>query len=361
VNVPLEATEAAAPEAPAAEAPARANRIPGSTLIGLSPAMAEVVAASHRVAASDAAVLIEGETGTGKELVAGLIHEVSRRRERPFVSHNCGATPDTLIENELFGHARGAFTGAHRDQGGLFEAAHGGTLFLDELADLSPMMQAKLLRVVQEGEFRRVGETRPRRVDVRLVAATNRPLAGEVGAGRFRADLFYRLHVVRITLPPLRERPGDVLLLADHFARAVAAAEACTPIRMSAEARVALQRYRWPGNVRELENEIRRLSALWAGERVGVPELSESIRAALLAEDARPLANGRRGLHAAVAALERRLIADCLVRMGGNKSRVARDLGLSRQGLAKKMRRYGIGWADPSADLERDHRPDPVG
>jgi two-component system response regulator HupR/HoxA len=326
-------------------------------LIGVSPAMAEVVASSRRVAASDAAVLIEGETGTGKELVARLIHAGSRRRERPFVSHNCGATPDTLIENELFGHARGAFTGAHRDQGGLFEAAHGGTLFLDELADLSPMMQAKLLRVLQEGEFRRVGETRSRRVDVRLVAATNRPLAGEVGAGRFRPDLFYRLHVVRITLPPLRERPGDIQAMAAHFARTVAMAEARPPIRLSAEALDALKRYRWPGNVRELENEIRRLSALWAGELVGVAHLSESVRAALLAEDSRPLANGRRGLHAAVAALERRLIADCLVRMGGNKSRVARDLGLSRQGLAKKMRRYGIGFREPAAELASHHRP----
>jgi two-component system response regulator HupR/HoxA len=320
--------------------------------------MSEVVAASRRVAASNTAVLIEGETGTGKELVARLIHERSRRRERPFISHNCSTTPDSLIENELFGHARGAFTGAHRDQGGLFEAAHGGTLFLDELADLSPMMQAKLLRVLQEGEFRRVGETRSRHADVRLVAATNRPLWGEVGAGRFRADLFYRLHVVRIILPPLRDRPGDIPLLAGHFARAVAAEEDCPPIHLSAEVLGALMRYRWPGNVRELENEIRRLSALWAGEPVGVRELSEPIRAALLSGPTWAPANGRRGLHAAVAALERRLIADGLVRMGGNKSRVARDLGLSRQGLAKKMRRYGIRWMDRPEEHSSDLRPD---
>jgi two-component system response regulator HupR/HoxA len=259
-------------------------------------------------------------------------------------------TPDTLIENELFGHARGAFTGAHRDQPGLFEVAHGGSLFLDEIADVSPMMQSKLLRVVQEGELRRVGEMRYRRVDVRLIAATNRPLDEEVKAGRFRPDLFYRLHVVTITLPPLSHRRSDIPLLARHFTRTIAAAEGRPEIDLSEEALAALCRYSWPGNVRELENEICRLTAFWAGERIGVDQLSERVRQALLSRG-----NGVRrpgechGLHGAVQALEERLISESLVRMGGNKSRVARHLGLSRQGLAKKMRRYGLNWEVPLA------------
>ncbi len=206
-------------------------------------------------------------------------------------------------------------------------------------------MQSKLLRVLQEGEFRRVGETRSRRVNVRLVAATNRPLAQEIAAGRFRADLFYRLHVVSLALPPLRERKGDVELLVHHFVTRAAQAEHRPPIQLTDSALLALRRYSWPGNVRELENAVRRLTALHAGERVTVTELAERVRAALLVERAGLAEPGpRRGLHAAVAALERRMIAECLVRLGGNKSRSARDLGLSRQGLAKKMRRYGLGF-----------------
>src|SRR5688572_22456076 len=317
--------------------------------------MSAAVAAAVRAAASDAPVLIEGETGTGKELFARLIHTKSRRRRRPFMSHNCGATPDTLIENELFGHARGAFTGAHRDEPGLFEAADLGTLFLDEIADVTPLMQMKLLRVLQEGEFRRVGDARPRRANVRLIAATNRPLAAEVAAGRFRADLFYRLHVVALGLPPLRERGPDLGLLVQHLVERAALAEERDPIQLSPSALDALGRYSWPGNVRELENEIRRLTALWAGERVGVEALAERVRGALLVDRVAPAgeerARPRRGLHAAVQALERQIIAECLVRRAGNKSRVARDLGLSRQGLAKKMRRYGLGF-DLTADAD---------
>jgi DNA-binding NtrC family response regulator len=319
-------------------------------LAGTSAAIARVTAAAVRVAASDAAVLIEGETGTGKELVARLVHARSRRRLRAFVSHNAGATPDTLIESELFGHARGAFTGAMRDHPGLFAAADGGTLFLDEIADVSPLMQAKLLRVLQEGEFRRVGEAHARHVDVRLIAATNRPLENEVSAGRFRPDLFYRLHVVTIALPPLRERGEDVALLARHFATRFAREEERPPVELSAAAIDAFRRYAWPGNVRELENEIRRLTALHPGERVGVAELSERVRSAFLTRSPgfRP---GRPDLRGAVEALERELIAERLVRFAGNKSRAARDLGLSRQGLAKKMRRYALGWLVAAEDV----------
>jgi len=322
-------------------------------LVGTSTAMGVLIALASRAAVSDAPVLIEGETGTGKELLARLIHAKSRRRLRPFLSHNAGATPDTLIENELFGHARGAFTGAHRDQGGLFEAADGGTLFLDEIADVTPLMQSKLLRVLQEGEFRRVGEARSRRVNVRLVAATNRPLEEEVAAGRFRPDLFYRLHVVTLALPPLRARGDDIALLVRHFVARAAEAEGRAPIRLADRTLAALGCYSWPGNVRELENEIRRLTALHAGELVRVDQLADRVRAALLV-DLSELTVGppRRGLHAAVAALERRMIAESLVARSGNKSQVARDLGLSRQGLAKKMRRYRLGFEGPLAGLE---------
>jgi DNA-binding NtrC family response regulator len=313
-------------------------------LVGSSTVMGAAIALATRAAISDAPVLIEGETGTGKELLARLIHARSRRRYRPFLSHNAGANPDTLIENELFGHARGSFTGAHRDQGGLFEAADGGTLFLDEIADVTPLMQSKLLRVLQEGEFRRVGEARSRRVNVRLVAATNRPLDEEVAAGRFRADLFYRLHVVTLALPPLRDRRDDIGLLVRHFIARAAEVEGRAPVRLADRTLIALGHYSWPGNVRELENEIRRLTALHAGELVRVDQLADRVRAALLVTEAGKATPARSGLHAAVAALERRMIAESLVERAGNKSRVARDLGLSRQGLAKKMRRYGLGF-----------------
>ena len=335
---------------PVRRPPAVANTEPA--LVGNSTVMGVAIALATRAAVSDAPVLIEGETGTGKELLARLIHARSRRRYRSFLSHNAGATPDTLIENELFGHVRGAFTGAHRDQGGLFEAADGGTLFLDEIADVTPLMQSKLLRVLQEGEFRRVGEARARRVNVRLVAATNRPLDEEVAAGRFRADLFYRLHVVALALPPLRDRGDDIGLLVRHFIARAALAEGRAPIRLADRTLMALGHYSWPGNVRELENEIRRLTALHAGELVRVDQLAGRVRAALLVTEAGvKAAPTRSGLHAAVAALERRMIAESLVERAGNKSRAARDLGLSRQGLAKKMRRYGLGFElDPISD-----------
>jgi DNA-binding NtrC family response regulator len=213
-------------------------------------------------------------------------------------------------------------------------------------------LQSKLLRVLQEGEFRRVGEARARRVNVRLVAASNRPLDQEVAAGRFRADLFYRLHVVTLALPPLRDRGDDIGLLVGHFIARAALAEGRAPIRLADRTLAALGHYSWPGNVRELENEIRRLTALHAGELVRVDQLANRVRAALLVTEAGvKAAPMRSGLHAAVAALERRMIAESLVERAGNKSRVARDLGLSRQGLAKKMRRYGLGFElDPIGD-----------
>ncbi|HEY6865952.1 MAG TPA: sigma 54-interacting transcriptional regulator, partial [Candidatus Eisenbacteria bacterium] len=229
------------------------ERIEDPELLGESPAWVEVVRALPRIAESGLPVLILGETGSGKELVARAVHALSTRRRHGFVAHNCGATPDSLIESELFGHARGAFTGAVADRAGLFESADGGTLFLDEIGDASPLLQMKLLRVLQEGEARRVGDTRLRRVDVRVVSATHRALDPGAGAA-FRPDLYFRLNAVRIRLPALRERGDDVLLLARHFLARAAARQGEPAPGISDALAERLRRYPWPGNVRELQN-----------------------------------------------------------------------------------------------------------
>jgi transcriptional regulator with GAF, ATPase, and Fis domain len=244
-------------------------RTDGSSLIGASDAMARVRLAVDAAARVPFTVLIEGESGSGKELVAREIHRLGSRRHRAFCAINCAALTDELCEAELFGHARGAFTGAIGDRAGLFEEADGGTLFLDEVSELSPRAQAKLLRAIQEGEIRRVGETRPRRVDVRLMAATNRPLADAVGRGEFRADLRYRLDVIHLTLPPLRERPEDLPQLASHFWE-LAIERAGSQARLGADAVAALARYDWPGNVRELQNVIERAAILAQNGRLRI-------------------------------------------------------------------------------------------
>ena len=230
-----------------------------SELLGVSAAMAEVRRTVERAAHAPFAVLIEGESGSGKELVARALHRRGPRRDRPFCTLNCAALPDDLVESELFGHARGAFTGAVAERVGVFEEAHTGTLFLDEIGELSPRAQAKVLRTIQEGELRRVGENVSRRVDVRLVSATNRDLRQEVAAGRFRLDLLYRLDVVRIVVPPLRDRRDDIPLLAEHFWRE-AAARLGSRATLSAATLAALARYDWPGNVRELQNVLAALA-----------------------------------------------------------------------------------------------------
>jgi len=313
-------------------------------LIGESTAWREVREALPRIAASDLPVLVLGETGTGKELVARAIHDLSARQGRDFVAHNCGATPDSLIESELFGHARGAFTGAVADRVGLFEAAHQGTLFLDEIGDASPLLQMKLLRVLQEGEARRVGDIRLRRLDVRIVSATHRRPEEQVARGLFRADLYYRLNAVRLELPPLRERGGDVLLLARAFlARASLDLGATRPEPDSVLAE-RLLRHPWPGNVRELANGCAyAVRVAGARDRVG-PE--HWPRASPLGASAAPC-----GLHAETRALEERRLREVLERARWNKSQAARALGLSRQGLLKKLRRYGL---EPAEDLGLD-------
>jgi transcriptional regulator with PAS, ATPase and Fis domain len=280
-------------------------------------------------------VLVLGETGTGKELVARAVHVMSARRARTFVAHNCGATPDTLIESELFGHARGAFTGAVADRAGLFEAADQGTLFLDEIGDASALLQMKLLRALQEGEARRVGDTKVRRLDVRVVSATHRGLEDAVAIGGFRADLYYRLNAVRLRLPPLRERGHDILVLARAFVARAAAACGVTPPAIAPALATKLLHYRWPGNVRELAN-----GCAYAVRVAAARGVIEPWHWAEMASE--PAGASASGLHAETRALEEKRLREMLERTRWNKSRAAKALGLSRQGLLKKLRRYGL-------------------
>jgi transcriptional regulator with PAS, ATPase and Fis domain len=285
-------------------------------------------------------VLVQGESGSGKELVARAVHRASARRARPFCALNCAALPDELIEAELFGHVKGAFTGAVAERRGLFEEADGGVLFLDEIGELSPRGQAKLLRVIQEGEIRRVGETFARRVDVRLVAATNRPLDREVEAGRFRRDLWYRLDVIRIVVPPLRARPDDVPLLARAFWRRATERVGSRAV-LSAATLAALARYDWPGNVRELQNVMAALAV--ASPKRGV--VGPRSLPALLARSALP--DTVVTLEEARRVFETRFVRAALARAGGHRGRAAVELGLTRQGLAKLTARLGLDPCGP--------------
>jgi two-component system, NtrC family, response regulator HupR/HoxA len=304
-------------------------------LVGADTGLRPAVELARKVLDGETTVLLLGETGTGKELFALLIHVNGPRRAKPFVAQSCGALPDSLLESELFGHTRGAFTGATGERKGLFEEADGGTIFLDEVGETSPAMQQRLLRVLQEGEIRRVGGTGSRRVDVRVVAATNADLEADVAAGRFRRDLYYRLNVFPIRLPPLRERAEDIPALADYLLR-----EACRRARRAVPAvgREALQLlcgYPWPGNVRELENEIERAVALADdGHPLAPGHLSERIAGGAGATVVPAL----RTLNEAVEALKRRMIEDAL-RECGSKTRAAERLGLTRQSLQQMLRR----------------------
>jgi transcriptional regulator with GAF, ATPase, and Fis domain len=323
---------------------------PVSELLGESAPWRSVREALPAIADSDLPVLILGETGTGKEMVARAVHVMSPRRERGFVAHNCGATPDTLIESELFGHARGAFTGAIADREGLFEAAHGGTLFLDEIGDASALLQMKLLRALQEGEARRVGETRFRRLDVRIVTATHRRLEQCAQQGAFRSDLLFRLNAVCVELPPLRERGGDVLLLARHFLGRAAARRSERAPEPTPELIDRMRRHPWPGNVRELSNGCA-YAVLVAGARDCV-DLGHWPPGAL--RDHPGTARLEHGLHAETRALEERRLREALARSRWNKSQAARSLGLSRQGLLKKLRRLELDEPLRAADAPHD-------
>ncbi len=310
-------------------------------IIGESPAMQRVFEIMAKVAETDATVLISGETGTGKELVARAVHYTGPRKAKPFVAQNCGALPETLLESELFGHKRGAFTGAHADKKGLFELADKGTVFLDEIGETGPSMQVRLLRVLQEGEIRPLGSAETRQVDVRIVAATNRDLSLEVEEGRFREDLFYRLRVVEIRLPTLAERREDIPTLAHYFLDRSNEKMGRALTGFTKAAMEALLQYGWKGNVRELENEIERTVAL-AGdsERVGVEMLSEHVGGRRAAEPATlSVPTGKLG--DAVDALKREMIRQALEETG-NKSRAAERLGMPRQSLQKMMKRLQL-------------------
>jgi two-component system response regulator AtoC len=303
-------------------------------LLGDSPVATALRDDIHRAARAPFPVLIEGESGSGKELVARAVHRLSPRHTRRFCAINCAALSDELLEAELFGHTRGAFTGALTERAGLFEEADGGTLFLDEVGELSGRAQAKLLRVLQEGEVRRVGENLPRRVDVRIVAATNRRLEREAESGRFRIDLRFRLDVLRIAVPPLRERVGDIGVLAQHFWKQ-AVARVGSQATLGPDALAALSRYDWPGNVRELQNAIAWM-AVHAPRRgrVGAGTLPSQLASA-------PLATGS-SFEMAREEFERRYVRAALAQAGGHRVGAARALGISRQGLAKMIRRLGI-------------------
>ncbi len=328
------AATAAATAVSAAIARRRAAAAGPMEILGVSSATADLRGAVERAAGAPFTVLVEGESGSGKELVARALHRRSLRRDRSFSAVNCAALPDDLVDAELFGHSRGAFTGAFAERAGVFEESHLGTLFLDEVGELSPRAQAKVLRTLQEGEVRRVGENIPRRVDVRLVAATNRDLRQEVAAGRFRLDLMYRLDVIRITVPALRDRREDIPLLAEHFWRAAAERVGSRAV-LSAQTLGALARYDWPGNVRELQNVLAAL-AVRAPRRGVVPP------SALPPALGMPSAAGSLRLGDARRTFEERFIRAALARTGGHRARAAEELGLSRQGLAKLMSRLQI-------------------
>ncbi|HLG58459.1 MAG TPA: sigma-54 dependent transcriptional regulator [Vicinamibacterales bacterium] len=312
-------------------------------MIGESYAMSKLREQVAMAAPTNGRVLILGENGTGKELVARNIHEMSRRRSAPFVEVNCAAIPEELIESELFGHVRGAFTGAVADRRGKFEAAHGGTIFLDEIGDMSLKTQAKVLRVLQEQVMEAVGGSTRIRVDARVLAATNKDLPIEIRAGRFREDLYFRLNVLPIFVPPLRERTEDIALLADHFMAMLAREYGRRPKRFDADAVAALQRYAWPGNVRELRNLVERLMIMVPGDRVSSRDLTfleHGIGPAPLAA-VRPSAT-MAPLHDARDEFEKQYILRALATQQGNMSRTAEVLGVERSNLYRKMRAFGI-------------------
>jgi transcriptional regulator with PAS, ATPase and Fis domain len=320
----------------------RTHRYTIEQILGASAAMREVGRLLRRAAEVRSPVLLLGETGTGKEMVAHAIHAASRRVNRPFVAINVAAVPENLLEAEFFGVAPGAFTGAARQpRPGKFQLAHEGTLFLDEIGDMQLGLQAKLLRALQEGEIEPVGSNQPARVDVRVIAATSRPLAEMARAGSFRQDLYYRLNVLSIRLPPLRERVDDIGLLATRFAERTALAFEM-PLRPLTEAALArLERHRWPGNVRELANAIEQIYARTDGASIALSDVEEVLGLGEPIASAAP-ASGQGSLAAAVAELERSMIADALAQAAGNKREAARRLGLSRSHLYAKMKRHGF-------------------
>lgn len=326
-------------------------RTPGSC-------MNEVCDKLLQVAPYDVSVLISGESGTGKELAARALHYNSPRWDKPFVVENCAALPDELLESELFGYKRGAFTGAVEDRTGLFERADGGTVFLDEIGEVSPAFQVKLLRVLQEGEVRPLGSGRTRKVDVRIIAATNKQLEHEVRAGRFREDLYYRLTTVSMVVPPLRQRVGDIPVLADALLENAMRHLGKQVDGFSDEALACMQAYHWPGNVREMQNEIQHMLVMSSERVLGAELLSPRVLHAAPAEEqdiTLGLAQQDGSLKERIEALEARIVREVLIRHRWNKSRAAKELGLSRVGLRNKLERYGLertGTGTPNSETD---------
>ena len=316
----------------------RREKSGGDRPVGTAKAWRDILRLAETVAPTDSTVLIQGESGTGKEVIARFIHDLSNRSEGPFLSINCGALPEGLLESELFGHVKGSFTGAVKDKTGLFAAATDGTFFLDEIGETTPATQVKLLRALQHREVIPVGSTETVPVNARLIAATNRDLDEEIKAGRFRSDLFYRLNVISIHLPPLRQRRDDIPVLAEHFLQRIAAARGDGPKRLHSSAVEALQEYQWPGNVRELENALERAVILSTGDTIGVELLPERVTE----RRAEPLVSPRTPANPTLEAVERAYIMWVLQSEGGNKSRAAEVLGIDPSTLYRKLSRYGV-------------------
>lgn len=314
------------------------KREKGARPVGNSKSWLDALNVAESVAATDSTVLLQGESGTGKEVVARYIHDLSPRGNKPFLSINCGALPESLLESELFGHVKGSFTGASRDKEGLFSAAGEGTFFLDEIGETTPATQVKLLRVLQQREVIPVGATEARPVNARVIAATNRDLEDEIKRGNFRSDLYYRLNVISIVLPPLRNRPGDIPLLSEAFLRRAAEARN-EPVRtLAPEALEAMQRYSWPGNVRELENALERAVILTKGDAVQLSALPERI----VEPKSDPLVSEAAQTNPTLDTIERAYIMWVLENEGGNKPRTAEVLGIDPSTLYRKLSRYGL-------------------
>jgi len=312
-------------------------------LVGSSEAMQGIFDTIERVARSQATVLVVGASGTGKELVARAVHDLGERSKRPFVAVNCAAIPENLIESELFGHERGAFTDAKERRIGKFEAADGGSLFLDEIGELAPAVQVKFLRALQERRFERVGGKTSIDVDVRVIAATNRDLERDVASGRFRADLFYRINVVPIEIPPLADRREDVRALAEHILEQARTTAGRGPRSISREAISALEFYPWPGNVRELENAIEHAVTLADGDILGIGDLPPSVVRAGVSEELRDaVRSGRISFEHASRDFERTLLVEALASCGWNQTRAAERLQMTRRALKLKMDRFGL-------------------
>jgi two-component system response regulator PilR (NtrC family) len=314
------------------------------SITGKSPKLTEVLDTVRKIAESHSTVMITGESGTGKELIAQAIHQQSNRQDKPFISVNCGAIPETLIESEFFGHVKGAFTGAVSNKVGLFSAADGGTLFLDEITEVPQTLQVKLLRAIQEREIRRVGEAKDTKVDVRLIAASNRDLERAVQEGFLREDLFYRLNVIPIHLPALRERREDIPLLVDHFIQKFSAELGKEVRRVSPEAMSVLEQYPWPGNIRELENVIERAIVLGGGEILGVEALPESLRRPRAVRDVEPdFPEEGFDLEATMDRIEQQYLRMALERTGGVQTKAAELLRMTFRQFRYKIQKHGLG------------------